>query len=259
MNERGNIFKGLKAPLAAAAIVFVATVVLSAPLSIVSSFLDFERQGVAYSGAEGTIWNGRFSDLTVRGAPLGDVSFRLSPLSVLTAAPDVSFDAKGGAVIGGGRLIAGPGRKLRLQDVSADIRLGLVAPRGVFGEPARGVAKVDIERIEFSRARGCAAAEGDLWTDVLDAPAKRFDLPAMPMAGALSCEGDRLLVALSGANDRAAADVTLAVDRDLAYEITATARPMEQGLAAALRGFGFEDDNGALTYGSAGVFTGAGS
>ncbi|MCK5748939.1 MAG: type II secretion system protein N [Oricola sp.] len=259
MKKRAHIFKGLKAPLAAAAVVFAATLVLSAPLSIVSSFVDFERQGIAYSSAEGTIWNGVFTDLTARGAPLGDVSFRLSSLSVLAAAPAISFQARGGAVIGEGRLTIGPGQKVRLANVSADVRLGLVAPRGVFGEPARGVARVDIERIEFSRARGCAAAAGNLWTDVLDAPAKRFNLPAMPMTGAFACEGDRLLVTLSGANERAAADVTLAVDRSLAYEIIATARPSEEGLASALRGFGFEDDNGALTYGSAGVFTGTGS
>ena len=107
MKKRAHIFKGLKAPLAAAAVVFAATLVLSAPLSIVSSFVDFERQGIAYSSAEGTIWNGVFTDLTARGAPLGDVSFRLSSLSVLAAAPAISFQARGGAVIGEGCLIAG--------------------------------------------------------------------------------------------------------------------------------------------------------
>lgn len=259
MTESKAIFKGLKAPLAVAALVFIVTIILSAPLSTASLFIDFDKQGVAYSDVTGTIWRGGFSDLSVAGAPLGDVSFRLSPVSLLRAAPALRIKAQGGAVIGEGRIIAGPGKKLTLENVSANIRLGAVAPRGVFGEPARGVAKVDIERIVFSRAKGCRAAEGDLWTDVLDAPAKRFNLPAMPMAGGVACEDGRLVVTLAGANASAGAEVVLRVDRTLAYEITATARPVEESVASALRGFGFEDDNGALIYGSAGVFKGTGS
>lgn len=246
-------------PLVTAGLVFAATIIISAPLSVVSAFVDFEKQGVAYSGVHGTIWRGGFSDLSARGAPLGDVSFRLAPLSLLRAAPSVSFKAQGGAINGEGRISAGPGQKLTLENVAADIRLGAVAPRGVFGEPARGIAKVDIKRVSFSRAKGCRAAEGDLWTDVLDAPAKRFNLPAMPMAGGVACEDGRLVVTLAGANAKADAEVVLRIDRTLAYEITATARPEEEGVASALRGFGFEDDNGALIYGSAGVFKGTGS
>lgn len=258
MTEKATIFAGMRAPLVAAGVVFAATLVLSAPLSVVSAFVDFEKQGVSYSEATGTIWRGGFSGLAVRGAPLGDVSFRLSPLSLLQLAPSLSFRASGGALAGEGRVTAGSG-KLKVENLKADIRLGAVAPRGVFGEPARGVARVDIRRLDFSRAHGCRIADGDLWTDVLDAPAKRFNLPAMPMAGAVACEQGHLVVTLAGANARADAEVKLRIDRTLAYEITATARRTEDNIAAALRGFGFEDDNGALIYGSAGVLRGAGS
>lgn len=258
MTEKASIFAGLRAPLAAAAIVFAGTLILSAPLSILSACIDFEKQGVSYSEATGTIWRGGFGDLAVRGAPLGDVSFRLSPPSLLRLAPSVSFTATGGALAGEGRVTAGL-NKLRVENLKADLRLAAVAPRGVFGEPAHGVARVDIRRLDFSRSKGCRIADGDLWTDVLDAPAKRFNLPAMPMAGSLACKEGQLVVTLAGANARAGAEVILRIDRTLAYEITATARPAEENLAAALRGFGFEDDNGALIYGSAGVLRGAGS
>ncbi len=259
MSEGPRIFRGLTGPLIAAALIFVATLIISAPLSLVAAFIDFEKQDVAYSGVHGTIWGGGFSDLSVRGAPLGDVSFRLAPLSLLRASPSLSLTAKGGAINGEGRVAIGPGRKLTLENVAADIRLGAVAPRGVFGEPARGIARVDLERVVFSRAKGCQSAEGELWTDVLDAPAKRFNLPAMPMAGGVACEDGRLAVSLAGANAKADAEVVLRIDRTLAYEISARARPEEEGVASALRGFGFEEDNGALIYGSAGVFKGAGS
>lgn len=258
MMRKSTFFAGMKAPLAAAGAVFAATLILSAPLSVVSAFVDLERQGVSYRNATGTIWRGGFSGLAVRGAPLGDLSFRLSPVSLLRLAPSLSFKASGGALAGEGRVTASSG-KLQVEDLKADLRLGAVAPRGVFGEPARGVARVDIRRLDFSRANGCRIADGDLWTDVLDAPAKRFNLPAMPMAGTLACEQGLLVVTLAGANARADAEVTLRVDKTLAYEITATARRTEDSIAAALRGFGFEDENGALIYGSAGVLRGAGS
>lgn len=259
MTQKANFFAGMKAPLAFAGVVFAATVIASAPLSVVSAFVDAERQGVSYSEATGTIWRGGFSGLAVRGVPLGDVSFRLSPLSLVRLAPSVSFTASGGALAGEGRVTAGAA-SLKLENVKADIRLGAVAPRGVFGEPAHGVARVDIRRLDFSRAKGCRTADGDLWTDVLDAPAKRFNLPAMPMAGAVACDADgRLAVTLAGANARAGAEVVLRIDKTLAYEIAATARPAGDDVAQALRFFGFEDDNGALIYGSAGVLTGAGS
>ena len=253
------ITKGLRAPLMAAALVFVFTLIVSAPLSMISVFIDYEKQGVAFSGVSGTLWSGEFSDLSVRGAPLGDVSFRLAPLSLLRASPSVSVQARGGAINGAGRFSIGLGRKVMFEDVAADIRLGAVAPRGVLGEPARGIARVDISRIAFSQARGCQVAQGNLWTDVLDAPAKRFNLPAMPMTGGVSCMDDRLAVTLAGANVKADAEVLLLIDKSLAYEITARARPEEEGIASALRGFGFEEDNGSLIYGSAGIFKGTGS
>ncbi len=259
MKRYAATLKGMKAPLFAASLVFMLTVVCSVPLSMLSAFVDYEKHGVAYSDAQGTLWRGEFSDLSVRGIPLGDVSFRLSPFSFLRAAPSAYFTAQGGAIDGAGRVRIGPGRKLTLGDVGADIRLGLVAPRGVFGEPARGVAKVDIDRIVFSASKGCREAQGELWTDVLDAPARRFNLPAMPMSGGVGCEDGRLVVMLDGANPHAEVKVVLRVDKSFAYDITATARPDAEDVAATLRGFGFEDDNGALIYGSAGVFRGAGS
>ena len=247
------------APLAAtAAAVFVLTMIASAPASLMSLFVDAERSRIAWGEARGTIWDGVFSRVSVAGLPLGDVSFELSPLSVLRLSPSISFDAAGGAVTGRGAVSAGAGR-VRVSGLTADIDLGAVAPRGVLGAPAQGVARIAIDEVVFTRAKGFRTAAGELWTDVLDAPAKRFNLPALPLAGGVACDGGDLVIALAGENDRAGADIALRIDRSLAYEITATARASQEDLASALRMFGFEDDNGALTYGSAGVFRGAGS
>jgi general secretion pathway protein N len=240
------------------AAVFVVTLIASAPASLISAFIDFERSRIAYAEARGTIWKGEFIRTSIAGASLGEVSFELSPLSLLRLAPAVSFAAEGGAVRGQGSLSAGAGR-FAVTGINADIDLGAVAPQGVLGQPAQGVARLSIDEVVFTTARGCRTASGGLWTDVLDAPAKRYNLPALPLAGGVSCHDGDLVIALAGENDRAGADITLRIDRTLAYEITATARASEEDIASALRVFGFEDDNGALTYGSVGVFRGAGS
>lgn len=259
MTRERPLLTGMKAPLMAAALVFVVTLVANAPASFLSLFVDFEETQISYSGVSGTIWNGQVQDANIAGAPLGTVSFEVSPWSLLRLSPAIALSAQEGAIVGEGRVSVGPGQKLSLKDSFVDIELAAIAPRGVFGEPAFGLARLEIENLSVSETTGCIEAQGSVWTDVLDAPAKRFNLPALPMAGAIACDRGDLLVTLVGENARAGADIALRIDRMLAYEIVATARPSEESVASALRVFGFEDENGALTYGSVGVFRGTGS
>ncbi len=251
--------KDLRAPVIAGTLVFIATLIAWAPASLISLAAPDGPHALAYSDARGTIWRGALGGASVAGVSLGDVSFQLSPLSLLGLSPEVRLSAKGGAITGDGRISIASGMRVKLSDVTADISLGAVAPRGVFGAPANGRATIAITSLVFSKRAGCREASGDLWTDVLDAPAKRFNLPALPIAGDMHCDGDALVIALKGENDRTGADVTLRLNKSLTYEISAMARPSEESIASALRVFGFEDDNGALIYGSAGVLTGAGS
>ena len=250
--------QSLMPPVFLGVVIFAATVIASIPASAVSIAANKSGGALSYAQATGTIWNGDLQSASAAGVPLGDVKFRLSPLSLLRFSPEATVSMKG-AISGNGTVAVGPGARAFLRNVNAEIDLAAAAPRGLLGEPARGRAKLDIERLEFSRAKGCVQAAGDLWTDALDAPAKRYDLPSLPMSGGLACEDGKLVVALAGENARTAASVRFVVDRDLAYEATATARSPEESVASALRYYGFEDDNGAMTYGTVGVLTGAGS
>ncbi|GJL90727.1 type II secretion system protein N [Hyphococcus sp.] len=239
------------------ALVFCATMLANAPASLIG--LASGQGSPSYSNAEGTLWRGALRDVSVSGVALGDISFRLSPWSVLQLSPRLDVSSSGGAVTGRGSVTLGSGKSFLLKDVEADISLRAIAPRGVFGRPAIGRAKINIKRLAFSRHTGCKAASGEVWTNVLDAPAQQFNLPALPMSGTVQCEGEALVVALEGENARTGAAISLKIDKSLTYEIVATARTREEDVASALRVFGFEDDNGDLIYGSVGVLTGAGS
>lgn len=258
MTEKTASSRSLRGPLIAGGLIFLATALASIPASAISLIAKNSGGAFSYSEARGTIWNGELRSVAAADVPLGDVTFRLSPLSVMMLAPSVKLSANG-AVRGGGTVSVGLGARIVLRDVKAEIDLGAAAPRGLLGQPARGEARADVARLEFSRKQGCVAAEGDLWTNALDAPAKQYNLPSLPMSGGVACEDGKLAISLAGENERAAASIHFLLDRDLAYEATATAEAPEENLASALRYFGFEDHNGALTYGTVGVITGAGS
>lgn len=247
----------LRMPLIIGAFVFLWTLIASIPASAISLFANKSGGALSYTQARGTIWNGELDTVSAGGIALGDVGFRLSPLSVLRLSPELAVTANG-AVRGSGT-VSVSGQRVSLRNVTADINLAAVAVRGLLGEPAQGEARLDIERLEFSFDDGCRQASGSLWTNALDGPTKRYSLPPLPLRGQVACDGDKLAVTLAGENERMAADLRLLLNPALTYEVTATARASEENIASALRVFGFEDVNGALTYGSAGVLTGAGS
>ncbi len=257
MTAQPQSWKSLRAPLVAGAVIFLVTVIASIPASAISLFAD-NSGALAYAEARGTIWDGELHSASVSGVPLGDVAFSLAPVSLLSFSPEVMLSTSG-AIRGSGTFSVGGGGRVSLRNVKADINLAAVAVRGLLGEPASGEARLEIERLDFSPEDGCRQAAGTLWTNALDAPTKRYNLPALPLSGGISCVGDQLEVTLAGENARMAADVRLHLKPTLAYEVTATARASEENIASALRVFGFEDDNGSLTYGSAGILTGAGS
>ena len=247
--------KTLRAPLIIGVVVFFATLIASIPASAISLFANKSGGALSYAEARGTIWKGELDTVSAGRIVLGDVGFRLSPLSLLRFSPELTLTADG-AVRGSGT-VSVSGQHVSLRNVKADIDLAAVAVRGLLGEPAQGEARLDIERLDFSLEDGCRQASGNLWTNALDGPTKRYNLPPLPLSGQVECDGDKLAVTLAGENERMAADLHLLLNPALTYEVTATARASEENIASALRVFGFEDDNGALTYGSAGILTGA--
>ena len=247
---------GLLIALGAAA--FVATLVAQAPASIIPALINLEGRGVGFASVDGTLWRGRIENLTYRNTPIGDVSYRVSPLSLLLLSPRLEASSTGGAVRGKASVQAGLGRRLEITDTALDIDLGPFAERGIMGRPVEGVAQITVARIAVSAA-GCRAADARLWTDVLDEPVQRFRGTDFPMTGNVRCDGDDLVASMAGQNMDGLAQMTLRVRPNFSYELTARAEVAEDELASALRFFGFEDDNGALVYGSAGMLRGVGT
>ena len=237
---------------------FVCTLVALAPASVIPALANMESRGVAFSNVEGTIWKGRIDNLTARGVLIGDVDFELSPLSLLALSPRIGASIRGGAVRGNASVTASVTRRLQISDTVLDIDLGPFAQRGILGSPVVGRAEVTVAEIVVTPA-GCARSEASLWTDVLNAPARRFRGTDFPMMGDVRCDGADLIAFMSGESADGSAELELRVRPDFSYELAARARVADENLASALKVFGFEDQGGALIYGSAGVLRGVGS
>lgn len=236
---------------------FAAALLLLAPASLATAFLPSEHAGFSYSAIEGTIWQGRVKNAALSGVSLGDVDYKISLTSLLALSPQTELSFSGGVIRGKGAAKLGLGGRFEISDTAIDVNLGPFARRGILGSPVEGRAEITVSEFAATRA-GCQKASGQLWTNVLDGPVKRFRGGTFPLAGALSCDGNDLLIALKGENQDGSADLNIRIRPDLSYEILATAHPQEDNVASALKVFGFEDQNGALIYGSAGVLDGAG-
>lgn len=169
----------------------IATAVL-APARLVLPYLG----GVAVTTAEGTVWASTLRGVAVRedvvpgGMALGDVTFGLSPLALLTGHAKTPIAASGGALEGQGTLSVGIGGDLEVSGVEASLLLDSL-PLMV---PLRG--RIDITDGHLSmEGRKCTSGRGDV--RVAAAP-RGISLPSSvsdTLTGSLTCaDGDIVMV-----------------------------------------------------------------
>ncbi len=239
-------------------IAFVITLIAAAPASLLPSLVGNAAQTVSYQNVEGTIWRGKFSNVWVGDIPMGDVDYTVSLFSILILSPRADLRTASGAVRGSGVFAFGIGGNILVTDADFDIDLGPFAQRGILGMPVNGSAQLKASRLELSKT-GCEFAQGEIWTDVLEAPAKQYQVEGFPLSGDITCDGADLKFTLSGGKAKGQAELAFLLSPDMAYKIVATAQSSDADLVSALRFFGFEGNDETLTYGTAGVLRGAGS
>ncbi len=243
------------------AVTFVVTFVVFVaflPVSILGNLL-YGKQIVNfdYETVEGTIWNGAAHDLNISGVSIGEARIAFHPLSLLTGKIAANFQTEGGAVESRGVLVLGVGGFTALRNVEAVIDHSAFANNYIMGVPVEGRTQTMISQVVFTK-KGCALAEGSLWTDVLNEPALLFTQQAFELSGNIRCDSSDILIDLSGFNDSGDAQILMRLRTGLYYDLAVTASPANQDTEQALMAFGFEDKNGALTYNLAGELKGSG-
>lgn len=247
----------LRPLFAAGAGAFLLAGIAGAPASLLPALLGFEKHGVRYENAQGSFWRGSISGVSATEIYVGDIDYRIRPAALLRGALSARLTASGGALVGKGDFSIGLGGLAQVNGASFGLDLGALRGYAFLGEPLRGDLRLEVERLAFSK-RGCRRANADIWSDILEAPARRIGAPVMPLSGALACDGDDLLASLSGDGEEGRVALTLRVTPALTYQLDATAEPKRLEMREALQSLGFRRQDDALTIGTRGAIRSAG-
>lgn len=184
-------------------LVLVAAIVVGlwlTPMRWAVDFLPLEQHGVRIDSASGSVWNGKLSNVSMRGVEFGDVALQLGPLSLLSGSPAVRFSSDAG--LAGAAAQAGAGVRLtELKGRMALSRLQADAPPG--SELVFGDVSLELD------GSGCRAASGSVLVEGLDERVRAAGGPPGPYAGALRCAEGELIVDVSSANGAQGPSISL--------------------------------------------------
>lgn len=200
-------------------VVFLAMLVLLAPLRLALGWMGAEAAGLSARGVEGTIWSGRLRQAAFRGVSLGDAKVALAPLR-LGLAVRADGEAQGRGVV---RLRR---QGIRLAGVDAALPLRRIAPAA----PVAGELVLQDFHLHMG-PDGCRAAGGAVALQEVQigpvAPA------GLRLAGGAACRGERLVVPLAGQASGVAIEANLSIDAAGRYELTTRLRATDPAAVAA--------------------------
>ena len=257
-DQSSNASASMKTLFAVGAAAFLFMLAIAAPASLVPSIAGFEKAGVAYHSIDGTLWRGKIQKLHYRGVNFGDVDYHIKPLRLLSGRLAADVELSGGSLAGEANVSAGVSGAMNISNAQIIFDLDAATRYALLGEPLSGALRADINEIVFTR-EGCSKANAQIWTDVLSAPAERFNAGAMELSGGASCRGKNLLIALTGEGEAGEATLNLEVTPALTYLLAARAVPNRDEVRNALRGLGFQPDNGGLAIGARGALNSVGT
>ncbi len=235
---------------------FLGAFILSAPASLIPFVLNKASADFRYQHIEGTIWSGAMAGASLNDVYLGDIDYKTSLAPLLLGRARVEISARGDDIFGKGTFSAGLLGSLKVKKADFHINLTSATRRYDFlGTPIEGLASVKIDELHYTK-KGCKAAKGAVWTDVLHGTARAFEREAFDLEGPLACNDGALRLALKGSGDEGSADLFLAIKSNLQYTLKAEVQPNRDEFGATLRQFGFEKSDNGLIYGSKGVFKG---
>lgn len=236
---------------------FAAAAVSLAPASVGAWALKRSAPLLSVTGAEGTIWRGKFSGVSYNNVLIGDISYRLSALPLAIGRIAVDAESSNGALLGRARVLLGLGGA-GLRDVSAEFNLGAIRQYTFFGVRYQGAARLKADRLALS-GNACVADAATISTSAFEALTKRWSGGSFPLDGAIECKDGAIIAALDGEGADGKASIRLTVRPDYTYAVRIAADPQKPEVSRALQLFGFENRGEGLSYEVAGVLKGLSS
>ncbi|MEM9809652.1 MAG: type II secretion system protein N [Pseudomonadota bacterium] len=218
-------------------VTFLAGMIAQFPLAAI---VDRAGLPIGYTGVSGTIWNGEIRGLQASGQRVGDATLKVQALPLLTGRLLADVTLRGEGVHLDGR-VGLRGATLVAHDLDADVRLERFALRDVFGQRLRGQLQANVKEFAFDR-KGCRAADLTVHTDAIKQSLGAFADRGFDLSGQGRCEGDALVVPLSGAADDGSLAAELRLTPDGRYRSELSVIPEALALGAYLQSVGFERD-----------------
>lgn len=231
-------------PLAGIAL-FVFLAVARLPLSVALDLAGIRAQGVDWSAASGTVWNGTIAGVSLDGYPIGAVTQRTHFLPLLTGRVVSDVAIAGRPVNGEGR-VSLAGQRVSLSDAAFLIDLAAYDVVDAFGAPLRGAIRLETDNLQL-RGERCQAGVVSLWTDSMTYSARAWGGDGFPLAGTATCGDDGVLrLSLTGEGNGQTVAITGTLDPSLDYLAEVRAGGLEEDVATGLMLYGFEQSGDDL-------------
>lgn len=230
-------------------VVTVFALLIAMPADFVMRRVIAAEPSVRYVHASGTVWNGTVSGLRYGEQSIGNAQIETDWVSIFTGKLTSLVRVRDGAVNGRGRVSAGIGGEITVQDLrlsGSTIDLFNIEKeiRDLAGEYTISVRKAVI-----SNGR-CQSASGTAWTDLLTKVERRVDWKGPELTGPVSCREGRFVLALSGQSDQqedVSAELVIGLDATGTFKADVSNAQRETGQALTLFGF-LNQDDGKFVY-----------
>ena len=170
-----------------------------APLGAALRLAGADKQGLAWTAAEGTVLDGRLQGIALDGAPAGDAHVRLVPAALLSGHLQYAVGWTGEQGRGAGKVSAGHKARLALRDFDIDLDLLHLEHAARWVRQSGGRVQVQGEVIRFNGSE-CLEAKGTARSDVLERNREILGAGWSDMSGELRCERGDLVIPLQATN-----------------------------------------------------------
>lgn len=238
--------------LVAYGVFLVATV----PASRVYALVHEHLGAIQPARLEGSAWSGRAAGLRVGAAPLGDLSWSLSPLGLLTGRLGFDLALAGEGLQADGRLgVSWKGLPRQVQDLKGRIAAEhLTRLAGMAGVELRGTVAFELDQLTLERGRVTGATGRLRWDGA--ALHRPLSAPLGTLEATLENRDGQVVAQVADQNGPVGVDGTLVLGPDGRYQFRAALTPTERAdpqLAQALAMLGRKDAQGTIQVAYSGV------
>ncbi|WP_018996845.1 type II secretion system protein N [Hirschia maritima] len=221
-------------------IALAGALIANMPMSFLANVSGLKSEEVYYSRAVGTIWNGGFSDVHIKGEVLGQVNIKLMPLSVLKLSPTAHFQFDGAVGNGKGKVSVGLDKVVSIRELIARIHLNAFKHLDVQLRRSPSTLNLSVPLVRISSTGQCREANGGLKSDLLTAVGRAWAWDGPEINGRISCQGEDYHILLSNTAGPDKLEALAVLKSDLTYEVESNVTTRNGRLSNALISFGFE-------------------